>query len=134
MGAKEKPGTFVPGYANEQLGIIGVDNVGAKHAVISSLLAKLMSFAGQYPDERVEPEERGRDTRQEKLDPVEPRDVRKLVRNDCFGLVCSFDGTAVEKDDGPHQPPADGRGKLVARKKGSSMLEPHAPLRPGKGT
>lgn len=134
MRAQEQARAFVPGDADQQLGIVGIDDVGAKNAVVGGFLAQLVSFAGKHPDERVEPEERSRDTREEELDPVEPRNVRKLVRNDGLRFVGSFDRTAVEQNYRSHQAPADGRSELVAGEKRGSVLEAHSALGAGKGT
>ena len=133
MRAEQQPGAFMTGDADQQLRIIGIDDVGCEHGVVGGFLAQLMGFAGQDPDQGVEPEQGRRDPGEQQLDPVEPGDVRKLVGDDRFGFAGGFDRFAVEQDHRTHQPPADGRGKLVAGEQGGAVLEPHAALGAGKG-
>ena len=55
--AEQQARAFVPGDADEQLGIIGVRDIGGQHGVVGGFLAQLVGFAGEQPDERVEPEQ-----------------------------------------------------------------------------
>ena len=54
--AEQQAGAFVAGDADQQLGIIGIDDVGGEHAVVGRFLAQLVRFAGEHPDQRIEPE------------------------------------------------------------------------------
>ena len=95
------------GDPDQQLGIIGIGDIRPEHRVVGGFLAQLVGFARQDPDQRVEPEQRGRNPGQEQLDPIHPRDVRQLVGDDRLGLALRFDRTGVEQDHRAHQAPAD---------------------------
>ena len=90
MRSEQQARAFVPRDADQQLGIIGVDDVGCKDAVVGRFLAQLVRFAGKQPDQRIEPEQGGRDAREQQLDPVHPGDVGKLVGDDRFGFVATL--------------------------------------------
>ena len=89
MRAEQQARAFVPGNADQQLGVIGIGDISREHGVVGRFLAQLVGFAGEQPDQRIEPEQCGRHARQQQLDPVHPRDVGQLVGDDRFGFVRS---------------------------------------------
>ena len=62
-----------------------------EHGVVGRFLAQLVRFAGQQPDQRIEPEHRDGDARQQQLGPVEPGDVGQLVGDDRLGLAARLE-------------------------------------------
>ena len=133
MRAKQQARAFVAGDPDQQLGVIGIGDIRREHRVVGGFLAQLVRFAGQQPDQRVEPEQGGGDAGQQQLDPVHAGDVGELVGDDRLGFARRFDRAGVEQDDRAHQAPADRRGELVAGEQGGAVLEPHAPLGAGEG-
>ncbi len=51
----------MPRCTDQQLRIIGAAHIAAQDGVVGRLFTQLMTAARQHPDERVEPQERGRD-------------------------------------------------------------------------
>ena len=97
----------MPGDADQKLCIIGVGDVGSEDRVVGCFLAQLVSFASEYPYQRVEPEKRRRNARQEQLHPVHAGDVRELMGDDRLGFARRLNRTGIENDHWPHQAPAD---------------------------
>ena len=132
MRTEQQAGALVPRHSDQQLGIIGVGDVGGEHGVVGGFLAQLVRLSRQQPDQRIEPEQGRRDSGEQQLGPVHARDVRQLVGDDRLGFARGFDRARVEQDDGAHQAPADRRRQLVAREQSGAVLEAHSPLRPGQ--
>ena len=67
MRSEQQPRTFVPSDANQQLSVIGIGDISRKDAIVGCFLAQLVGFAGEQPDQRIEPEQRRCHARQEQL-------------------------------------------------------------------
>ena len=132
MRAEQHAAAFVARDPDQQLGVIGIGDVGAEHGVIGGFLAQLVRFAGQRPGERIEPEDGGGDAGEHQLGPVEPGDVRQFVGDDRLGLVRRAERFVVEQDHRAHQAPADRRAEFRARQQGGAALEAHAALGMGE--
>ena len=132
MSAEQEARTFVPGNADQQLCVVGVDDVGGENAVVGGFLAQLVRLASEHPHQRVEPEQGGGDPGEQQLDPVHAGNVGKLVGDYRFGFARRFHRATVEKDDRADQTPTDRRSKFVAGEQCGAMLETHAPLRAGE--
>ena len=56
MRAEQQARAFVPRHADKQLSIVGIGDIGRKHCVVGRFLAQLVRFAGEHPDQGIEPE------------------------------------------------------------------------------
>ena len=81
----------------------------ASTRVVGRFLAQLVRFAGEHPDERVEPEEGRRDPGEQQLDPVEPGDVRQLMGDDRLGFADASTARLLSRMTGRISPQLIGR-------------------------